>query len=41
MGSSPGFTLAENIAGFASWAFGSLVMVGVAGVVAGSLSSAS
>ncbi|WP_430332649.1 hypothetical protein [Rhodococcus sp. ACT016] len=41
MGSSPEFTPVENIAGFASWAFGSLVMLGVAGAVAGSLSSAS
>lgn len=41
MGSSPEFTLVENIAGFASWAFGSLVILGVAGVVAGALRAAS
>ncbi len=41
MGSSPEFTLVDHIAGFASWAFGSLVILGVAGVVAGALRAAS
>ncbi|WP_280762378.1 hypothetical protein [Prescottella agglutinans] len=41
MGSSPEFTLVDHIAGFASWAFGSLVILGVAGAVAGALRSAS
>lgn len=29
MGSFPEYTLAENIAGFVSWAFGGLVLLGV------------
>jgi len=33
MGSLSEFTLAENIAGFASWAFGSLVLLGLAGAL--------
>ena len=33
MGSFPEYTLAENIAGFASWAFGSLVLLGLARVL--------
>ncbi len=33
MGSSPQFTPAEHIAGFASWAFGTLVLLGLAGAL--------
>lgn len=33
MGSLSEFTLAENVAGIVSWAFGSLVLLGVAGAL--------
>lgn len=33
MGSLSEFTPAENIAGFVSWAFGSLVLLGLAGIL--------